>query len=376
MILIIADYYLPGYKGGGPIRTIANTIEWLGDEFDFYILTGDRDFKDTQPYPDVHYGKWVTVGKAKVRYLSPEERGIFALSNIIQELQPDLIYLNSFFAPMCVKTMWGRFLGRISHDIPVLINPRGEFNPGSINHKKWKKRAYLAIVKLFRLYHKASWQAASQRELNNIATEFPNTKQDFLAGNLMQSVSDPLIIPQKPPIPLRVIFLSRISQTKNLHFALSLLSRITRDVQFDIYGPREDAEYWAVCEQVMASMPINIHVAYHGEVLPHRVVSTFSQYHLFLFPTWGESYGHVIWEALFAGCKVLISDQTPWSDLEVNNVGWSVPLDQPEQFIRIIEDYEPHHPDHVQQFAIQYAQKNNELTANRQMFQSLLQQKG
>lgn len=34
-ILTLADYYLPGYKAGGPIRTLANMVDMLGDEFKF-----------------------------------------------------------------------------------------------------------------------------------------------------------------------------------------------------------------------------------------------------------------------------------------------------------------------------------------------------
>ena len=36
-ILCLTDHYLPGYKAGGPIRSIANLVEHLGDEFEIYI---------------------------------------------------------------------------------------------------------------------------------------------------------------------------------------------------------------------------------------------------------------------------------------------------------------------------------------------------
>ena len=49
-ILTFVDYYLPGYKAGGPIRTIANMVSQLGGEFEFLIVTRERDFLDTVPY--------------------------------------------------------------------------------------------------------------------------------------------------------------------------------------------------------------------------------------------------------------------------------------------------------------------------------------
>ena len=51
-----------------------------------------------------------------------------------------------------------------------------------------------------------------------------------------------------------------------------------------------------------------------------------SDYHFFILPTFHENFGHSIFEALSAGCPVLISDQTPWHDLEEKKAGWDLPL--------------------------------------------------
>lgn len=57
-------YYLPGYCSGGPVRTIVNFVDHLGDEFDIRIVTRDRDALDTEPYASVEVDAWNTVGKA------------------------------------------------------------------------------------------------------------------------------------------------------------------------------------------------------------------------------------------------------------------------------------------------------------------------
>ncbi len=50
-----------------------------------------------------------------------------------------------------------------------------------------------------------------------------------------------------------------------------------------------------------------------------------------------ENFGHVIAEALMVGCPVIISDQTPWTD--VNNIegGWSIALENPKEFVEAIQ---------------------------------------
>jgi hypothetical protein len=45
------DYYLSGYKAGGPIKLIANLVANLGVEFD--IIYNDHDLLDRQPYANV-----------------------------------------------------------------------------------------------------------------------------------------------------------------------------------------------------------------------------------------------------------------------------------------------------------------------------------
>jgi glycosyltransferase involved in cell wall biosynthesis len=56
-----------------------------------------------------------------------------------------------------------------------------------------------------------------------------------------------------------------------------------------------------------------------------------------LFPTLGENYGHVICEALNAGCPVLISNQTPWRNLQEKGVGWDFPLEEEERFTATLQ---------------------------------------
>ncbi|EPZ59913.1 glycosyl transferases group 1 family protein [[Clostridium] sordellii ATCC 9714] len=76
-----------------------------------------------------------------------------------------------------------------------------------------------------------------------------------------------------------------------------------------------------------------------GSVETEEVVNVLKQHHVFLFPTFGENYGHVIQEALSAGCPVILSDQTPWQDLEKNGAGYVFPIDDDEKFVLALEKY-------------------------------------
>ncbi len=61
-------------------------------------------------------------------------------------------------------------------------------------------------------------------------------------------------------------------------------------------------------------------------------------YHLLVLPTRGENFGHVILEALLAGCPVLVSDQTPWRGLASRRAGWDLPLAAPDRFRAAVDE--------------------------------------
>ncbi|MCD7942249.1 MAG: glycosyltransferase [Bacteroides intestinalis] len=140
---------------------------------------------------------------------------------------------------------------------------------------------------------------------------------------------------------IRVVFVSRIVPKKNLLYALNILSEIQSCVIFDIYGAKEDKDYWKNCEDVINKLPANIKVTYKGVASHDEIHSIFVQYHVFFFPTFSENYGHVIAEAFSVGCYVLTSDQVPWLDMNEYGAGNCVSLDNrsafKEDILRILE---------------------------------------
>ena len=73
-IVVCTGYYLPGYKSGGPVKSIENIVESLHSDFRFRLLTADRDLGDSSPYPELKKNEWKEVGNAEVKYLGPEQR--------------------------------------------------------------------------------------------------------------------------------------------------------------------------------------------------------------------------------------------------------------------------------------------------------------
>lgn len=174
-------------------------------------------------------------------------------------------------------------------------------------------------------------------------------------------------------------FLSRISPMKNLDLAIGLLDGLKGDVQYHIFGPIEDKTYWNQCKKRIETMASNINIEYKGEVPHEQVEQVFSQCDFFLFPTRGENYGHVIIESLLAGCPVIISDQTPWRNLEASGVGWDLPLEGPDAFREVLQkcvfmdaDEYAKHSTLAKEYAVNRCMDSEVLAQNRSLFRKAL----
>lgn len=377
-VLCFIDYYYPGYRAGGPMRTIKNMVVALAPEIDFHIFTRDRDLGATIPYEGLHVDAWNQIGPAKVFYASPRS---LTITKIYQRLKTehDILYLNSFFSTyMSIFPLFLRWLKLYRGKI--ILAPRGEFSPGALAIKPLRKKIFIMLSRWLGLHKQIIWHASSEKEAQDIKEGYKNNISVSIAMNLpalyeVRSIERPER--NELMTKLRLIFLSRISPKKNLLFALQVLQKFPLPVIFDLYGPIEDANYWKKCQATIRTMPENISVTYKGLVAHEDVVDLFSQYDLFFFPTLGENYGHVIAEALIAGTPVLISDQTPWDDLAEHGVGWPLPLDKEEPFCNVLTEMARHPFNEAKRKSVQaYARKklhDSELVAaNLDLFRKSL----
>lgn len=343
IVLGFAKYYLPGFRSGGTARTVANIVAELKGDLEFKIVALDRDLGSAQPYNNIAHDKWQSVGGGEVRYLRPAEITSSFLVNLVTEISPDVIYLNSFFDSFSLKLLWARRLKKFT-GYKIILAPRGEFSEGALRIRGTKKAIFIWFAKKIGLYNGLTWQASSQIEMDDILKrlDFVDPGAIKIAPDLSQTGKSNRNGGHPPSKPqdnsLRVCFLSRIAQVKNLDFAIKALSQVSATVKFSIFGPIEDKSYWAKCKKLIAKLPANVQVNYFGEIHPSEVGDTLSKHDMLFLPTKGENFGHVIREALSAGLPTLISDQTSWLDLEENDVGWALPLNDLKPFVKVLDD--------------------------------------
>jgi glycosyltransferase involved in cell wall biosynthesis len=334
-ILIIAGRYLPGYKDGGPVRSIKNLVDFLGEEYNFMILTCDRDHGDTEPYPNIKVNDWNKVGKAEVYYVPPNGFTFRVIKKLTTKA--DILYVCGCFNDYAINTLILKRLGIIKK--PIVVAAMGLFSPMEFRLKYKKKKLFTTLFNKSGMFKNIYWSATSKMEVEEINKEIKLHDNFFIAQDLPREVSNEPIAKHKEIDKLKVVFISRIAPKKNLKGAIEILQQVKSEIEFTIYGSIHSPEYWEVCETELKKMPSNIKWQYGGNVDSEQVVEVLKEQHVFLFPTLGENYGHVIQEALSAGCPCIISDQTPWQDLENNDAGYVFSLNDIHKFVRTIEMY-------------------------------------
>jgi len=339
-VMIFVAGYLPGYKSGGPVRSVSNMVKAMGNVYDFYIICADRDIGDTKKYSNINIEAWNFVDGAKVFYVRSGFNGWLQILKILFSSKGfHKISFNSFFS---IKFSFFPFIiSRFLHDAEtIIVASRGEFSEGALSLKSTKKKFFIYFIKLFGFYRNIVWHASTDIEKMDIVKIFGKYANVKIAENIPTIPDFVQLYTRDVADSFRVIWISRICRMKNLLGALKIMAMTENKYNFDIYGPVEDEGYWRECRDFIdKNMPDNICVRYKGLLNRNAVADCFGKYDAFLFPTFGENYGHVIAEALLSGIPVLLSDRTPWLRLGIDGVGQVFSLSEASRFSETLDEW-------------------------------------
>ncbi len=360
-VLIFSQFFYPGYRAGGPIKSITNLTKSLSDKFTFNIVCSSRDDGVKKDYKNIKIDQINDWGSNFIYYVSENFFKIFRSLKLIRS-ECDIIYLQSFFSlKFSIIVIMYIYFKNVQKSI--IIAPRGEFNKNALELKKIKKSIYLAFFKILGLHKKIIFHSTNEYETLDIKNLFGNKVKVFEVKNIGEKPS--LIMKSRSKKindnVFKIVFLSRIAKMKNLDFAIQSLRKINKNIIFDIWGPISDENYWLKCQNIIKNLPKNIIIDYKGVAKQKNVPSILSKYDLLFLPSLGENFGHVISESFSVGTPVLISNNTPWKNLEINGLGWDLPLTNNNVFKDAIlraRDLYKKNPALWRMRVIDYAEKN------------------
>lgn len=355
-ILLFTDWYEPGFKAGGPIRSCVNFADQMKGDYELYIFTGDRDLRDADPYPEIEVNTWMEKDGLQVFYASPAALNWENIIVLIRRVKPDYLYLNSMYSRyFTIYPLLMKRLGMIKAQ--VVLAPRGMLKSTAVQYKTGKKKIFFRLLKWLRVAREITFHATDATEVNDTKRLFGNNINVTQIANFspQQQALQPI---SKMPGIVRMIFSGRVHPIKNLLFLLRCLQSVSGEITLTIVASVEDEGYWKKCKALIKTFPKAVTVELQQDVPHHQVAQLINEHHLFVLPSRGENFGHAIFEALAAGRPVLISDQTPWRNLQEQHAGWDLPLDDPSAFVQVLQQVADMNNDEFQQWstgAWQYA---------------------
>jgi glycosyltransferase involved in cell wall biosynthesis len=336
-ILILVDWFAPGYKAGGPIQSCVNICAALSRQYDIYVLTTDTDHGETSPYTGITTGQWITDESLQVSvcYLEKKKLSAKKIKEQIAFVNADTIYLNHLFSPLfVVYPLWLKLSGAVK--TRVVVCPRGALYESALDIKRYKKMPLLYLYRRMGIHKKVVFHATNLREQKAIQSYFPGSEVT-VADNLPNTKQPAFYPVKKEAGRLDCIFIARIVPIKNLLFLLNALRKAVLPVRLTVVGPAENENYWQQCQENISLLPPHISVNYIGPRPQSELHSLIREHHLFILPTTGENFGHAIFESFLAGRPVLISNQTPWLELQNEKAGWDLPLQDMNRFTEVID---------------------------------------
>ena len=339
-ILIFIDWYIPAFKAGGPIRSVYNLVTQLSGDFKFYIVTGDRDLGDVNPYTDLEFDDWTKVEDSKVIYLSKKNQKLKTIKNLIREVNPQFVYLNSLFSfNFSLIPLW---LKKKFPQIKFILAPRGMLGNGALEIKKKKKEVFIGLARMIKLYNGIVWHATNDNEKKEIEKVFGKKHHVLIADNIATAPKFSFQTTMKMKLldfeTKRFLFVSRISRKKNVEKLIQWFIDLSADkkrYKLLVIGTAEDPDY---LKELLTLIGDNKQIKLKAAIHPDELAKIYAKAHFFCLPTRHENFGHVIIEALSYGCPVIISQKTPWRQLKRKNIGWDLPLEKPGKFMSVLKE--------------------------------------
>lgn len=331
-IFITIPWFLPAYRAGGPIQSVANLVNEFTEGVEYYIFTSDTDLNGAA-LDNIVVNEWVAYNAhTKVWYAGPEKISD-SLVKQVEILKPDILFIIGVFS-------WHfNMVPIVFCKAPKkILSTRGMLHPGALSQKKWKKKFFLRVFKLLEYHHKVFFHATDEEERKYITNQFGKPAVIFTAGNYPTFIG-PVEREKKEAGSLKLVSIAILSPMKNILLVLQALGKVEETIQYDIYGPVKDENYRDECLFQIKALPKNVSVFIHKEIEPYEVKEVLAKADVFILPSKSENFGHAMYEALSAGLPLITSYHTPWINLENNRAGKNADVTKPEEISSAIQDF-------------------------------------
>lgn len=217
---------------------------------------------------------------------------------------------------------WRAYRWARKHRAKVVISPHGALEPWALGHKLIKKRIAWWGYQRSILQHADLIVVNSGQELNHLRNLGLRGRIAVIPNGVNPPTTPSTATDRKKKV---VLFFSRIAPKKGIPDLLNAWRdlRAKNGYILRICGFGETG-YMQKISSLIAEMPNGADVELVPAAFGEEKWHMYNAASLYVLPSYSENFGITVVEAMISGLPVITTRATPWSELEVEKVGWIV----------------------------------------------------
>ncbi|MEE2931267.1 MAG: glycosyltransferase [Bacteroidota bacterium] len=333
-ICLVSSSFYPAKVYGGPVFSTWGLSKKLSEHgHEIFVSTTNANGLErlinvsTKEHKEIYKNIWV-------RYYKEEILNFFSASllfNIWRDIKnSDIIYVQYLFHYTVVVALFFAWFFKKQ----IIICPRGSFSHYTLTYNKsFLKQMWLFFI--IRPFHKfIKWHASSELEKNDIISYFPQSKiiivQDGIDIKKFKNKSQLRRVDLIKYFTNRdfdeveevICSIGRLHKIKCFHILIDAFSVYLKENTRSklIIAGSDDGQKKTLENQIL-TLELSDSVFLIGEV--NEIDKQLMLYNsdFFALASEFESFGIVVAESLACGLPVLVSNKTPWKEIERYNCG-------------------------------------------------------
>ena len=237
----------------------------------------------------------------------------------IKSFNADVLYLKGLWRQTSLEAY---FWKKTNPNKILIVCPAGMLQPTPLQNKKFLKLISIFLIekKIFKKCDILHTVSLLERKFL-MESKYKFKKIVFIPEGLPKNK---LKITRKTKFSKKLVSISRIAPIKGLEMLLAACKNIDfKDWKVLIYGNGSE-EYIKKLQKIIIQNKLKGNVELKKAVFNEDKCKVLNEASAFILPSYSESFGIAIAEAMFFGLPIITTTKTPWKVIKSKNLGWFI----------------------------------------------------
>lgn len=320
-VLHIVPAFYPATYWGGPILSVyelCNSLSRQNDRIKLRVLTTDSagpTTKDSVPYSSVpaKYEAGYSVYFSR-RLIGSEFSPMLIFRIITMSKWADIIHVTSVYS---LSTFISLIIARLRGK-PIVWSPRGALQRWDRSTNSFIKSAWDILCNCLVDSSRSILHVTSKEEADASRNRIPKAKIILIPNGVTLPPVNTKV--SRGDGILRLLYIGRLHEIKGLENLFKAMKMLPDNIELSVCG-NGDASYVKGLRNLVSDLDLNSRVKFRGHITGDDKEKELFDADICIVPSYIENFGMVIVEAMAHGVPVIVSNGTPWEEINKKGCG-------------------------------------------------------